>query len=126
MNPLVGEWVDKARKDWVSLEILLETRNPDTAETVCFLAQQCIEKLMKGLLVQRKVRPPKSHNLIELQFLLEPHYPITVGDELEELTIWAVEARYPGVIPTWEQACSAAESCRKLRRVILSFFESSL
>ena len=50
MNPLVGEWAEKARKDWVSLEILVETQNADTAEAVCFLAQQCIEKLMKGLL----------------------------------------------------------------------------
>ncbi len=123
MNPLVGEWVDKARKDWVSLEILLETRNSDTAETVCFLAQQCIEKLMKGLLVQKKIRPPKSHNLIELQFLLESHYPISAEEELEELSIWAVEARYPGVIPTWDQACSAAESCRKLRTALLPHFE---
>jgi len=32
-------WVDKARKDWVSLEILVETKNSDTAETICFLAQ---------------------------------------------------------------------------------------
>ncbi len=73
---------------------------------------------MKGLLVQKKIRPPKCPNLIELQFLLEPHYPISAEEELEELSIWAVEARYPGVIPTWEQAFSAAESCRKLRAII--------
>jgi HEPN domain-containing protein len=124
VNPLVEEWREKARKDWVSLEILVETQNPDTAEAICFLAQQCIEKLMKGLLVQKKIRPPKSHNLIELQFLLEPHYPIKAEDELEELTIWAVESRYPGVIPTWAQACSAAESCKQLRIALLPFFES--
>jgi len=60
VNPLVGEWVEKARKDWVSLEILVETQIADTVEAVCFLAQRCIEKLMKGLLVQKKLRPPKK------------------------------------------------------------------
>jgi HEPN domain-containing protein len=124
MNPLVEEWKDKARKDWVSLEILLKTQNPDTAEAVCFLAQQCIEKLMKGLLVEKKVKPPKTHNLIELQFLLQEHHSVVLTDDLEELSIWAVESRYPGVIPTWVQACSAAESCRKLRTILLPFFET--
>jgi len=126
MNPWVREWMDKSRKDWVSLEILMVTDNPDTAEAVCFLAQQSAEKLMKGLLVQKKIAPPKTHSLIELQFLLESHYPLSLNvDWLDELSVWAVESRYPGVTPTWEQASSAVKSCQSLRLALLPLFENN-
>lgn len=79
---------------------------------------------MKGLLVEKKIKPPKTHNLIEFQFLLQEHHAVALADDLEALSLWAVESRYPGVIPTWTQAYSVAESCRNLRTALLPFFET--
>lgn len=55
-----------------------------------FLAQQCVENLLKGLIVLADQQPPLSHDLARLQILAGASLP----EELLELQDFAVKARY--------------------------------
>ena len=67
---------------------------------ICFLAQQCAEKSIKAILVFEEVDFPKNHDLDRLRDLVPDgwNFKETFPD-LAELTIWAVESRYPGHTP---------------------------
>lgn len=55
-----------------------------------FLAQQCVENLLKGLIVLADQQPPLSHDLVRLQMLAGASLP----EELLELQDFALKARY--------------------------------
>ena len=55
-----------------------------------FLAQQCVENLLKGLIVLADGQPPLTHDLGRLQLLADTQLP----EELLALQDFAVKARY--------------------------------
>ena len=55
-----------------------------------FLAQQCVENLLNGLIVLADGQPPLSHDLGRLQLLADTQLP----EELLALQDFAVKARY--------------------------------
>ena len=66
-------------------------------ETLCFHAQQAAEKALKGVLVARGSRCPRTHSIGRLLDLLAREAP--VPEEVQaaaSLTDYAVAARYPG------------------------------
>ena len=48
MNDTVKEWIQKAEKDYATATRELAALEQPNYDAVCFHAQQCIEKLMKG------------------------------------------------------------------------------
>jgi HEPN domain-containing protein len=69
-------------------------------EELCFQLQQCVEKSIKAVLVKNGVVFPLIHNLSKLITLMK-EAGISWPDELDEaadLTVYAVETRYPGEI----------------------------
>jgi len=70
-------------------------------EQLCFHAQQATEKALKAVLVARGMEFPLTHDLEALLEILREAgvtLPQTM-DDIDELTPYAVETRYPGV---WE------------------------
>lgn len=66
-------------------------------EDLCFDLQQCVEKSFKALLILNGADFPKTHSISKLIELLQEN-GINVPEELlesVELTIYAVETRYP-------------------------------
>jgi HEPN domain-containing protein len=67
------------------------------ADTVCFHAQQCVEKCLKALLVFRGIPFPKTHNIRDLLRWgpsgIRPH--VEAGEQ-DRLTEYATVTRYPG------------------------------
>src|SRR5271165_3396484 len=62
-----------------------------------FHAQQAAEKAIKAVLLKHQIRFPRTHDLGELIMLIQRHalgWPFA-PDEVEALTPFAVEARYP-------------------------------
>ena len=55
-----------------------------------FQAQQALEKLLKAELVLRDQPAPRTHELLDLAFLLNVQRP----EVLQKLQVFAVEARY--------------------------------
>jgi hypothetical protein len=60
----VKEWLAKAEGDFAVACREIRARKSPNYDAVCFHAQQCVEKLMKGLLIHLGVTPPKTHMLL--------------------------------------------------------------
>jgi HEPN domain-containing protein len=97
----VREWLIKAGNDWTTVEILLASgRAP--AETICFHAQQYVEKLLKAILTHEGIEAPKTHDLRRLIQLAAPAVPelVTLTEAADDLTPYGVQTRYLG---DWRQ-----------------------
>ena len=97
------EWLNRARSNLA----LAKNRIPGAyLEDLCFEAQQAAEKSLKAVMVLRSLRFPYVHDLSRLVSLIEKE-GVEVPAVLlkaEKLTIYAVIARYPGVVrPVTEQ-----------------------
>ena len=73
MNASLREWLDKAEEDRRAMAGL-QTLGPGLANTICFHAQQCVEKLMKAALLAAAADAPKTHDLAALNERLKKVY----------------------------------------------------
>ncbi|OGX06334.1 MAG: hypothetical protein A3G87_01660 [Omnitrophica bacterium RIFCSPLOWO2_12_FULL_50_11] len=117
----VRQWVEKAEHDFTAAEYMLTMPKGCPFDTVCFHAQQCAEKYLKGFLAFRSVDFPKTHDLVVLLNLAGG--PETFGVDLldiEPLNRYPVEARYPGDWESFarEEAEEAVRLARKVRRAV--------
>lgn len=90
-------WLERARSDLALARVAIETPQV-LREDACFHAQQCAEKALKALLVERGIEFPRTHVVEMLLDLLQADefaVPPDV-DEAVTLTQYAVQARYPG------------------------------
>ena len=94
---VVRAWVDKAENDLKNAGHTLGMEGDCPTDTVCFHAQQCVEKYMKALLVSKGVDFPKTHDVSVLLGILSPHCPLELTpEEQRRLTDYATVLRYPG------------------------------
>jgi HEPN domain-containing protein len=86
---LVRQWVAKAEEDLRTAEHTLTLKRRCPFATVCFHAQQCIEKYLKALLASLSIDFPKIHDLAELVALLPAGYtiPLTRADAKEAIAL---------------------------------------
>lgn len=63
---VVREWVAKAENDLKTAAHTLKLGKDCPTDTVCFHAQQCVEKYLKALLVWKGIDFPKTHDLEKL------------------------------------------------------------
>ncbi len=127
MNEIVREWIDKAGADFATARRELAVADAPNYDAVGFHAQQCVEKLMKGLLIAQGVRPPKVHDLVELDRLLAS---VCTGwswsmDELEKVSRAAVGCRYPGDSLLQEDAGAVFKLAEKMRQKLLALLDAS-
>jgi HEPN domain-containing protein len=90
------EWLHFAEMDLSSAEYLLGQR-PLPIEIICFHCQQAAEKSLKGFLAGKNVRPPKTHNLLELcRLCTENGLEVkTITSACDVLNNYSVQPRYP-------------------------------
>ena len=100
MNPNDAKvWMNYANTDLRAAYALLES-GEFFPRQICFLAQQCGEKAIKAILIYEEVNFPKHHDLDRLRDLVPEGWKVKEQfPDLAELTIWAVESRYPGDTP---------------------------
>ena len=122
MNDAVRPWLEKAQGDWLVMQKLAADPQPEFAAAICFHAQQCVEKLMKALLIaNHRLDPPKTHNLRYLSRLIREVLPDWEADneELYQLSFGAVTTRYPGDEAIEEDATWCRETAERLRAELL-------
>jgi HEPN domain-containing protein len=122
---VIRQWVEKAENDLKTAAHTLKLGAECPTDTVCFHAQQCVEKYLKALLVFEGKDISKTHHISALMRML----PATIRPNLsppeqELLTDYAVSTRYPGdyeAIPLAEarHAVQIARRVRKQVRVLL-------
>jgi HEPN domain-containing protein len=93
---LVRQWLQKADNDLKTARHTLLIPDDCPCDTVCFHAQQCVEKCLKAILVCSQTPFSKTHDLEELSLLLPSSFRIPLAvEELAELTPHATNSRYP-------------------------------
>jgi HEPN domain-containing protein len=100
MNPNDAKvWMTYAKTDLDAAQTLSESEEFFPRQ-ICFLSQQGTEKAIKAILIYEEVNFPKHHDLDRLRDLIPDGWKIKKRfPDLAELTIWAVESRYPGDTP---------------------------
>ena len=115
----VVEWLGRADEDLQLATYALTMRaQAPPYRLIAYHAQQCAEKCLKAFLVYHNVEFPYTHNIGRLLTLCEDH--ATWGHvlkEAEELTPYAVTARYPGedLIVTKEETRRAVDLTERVR-----------
>lgn len=120
MKPETEEWVGKAEGDWASANREYRARKNLNYDAACFHAQQCIEKYLKALMIERSISFPLIHDLAALALRLHPDDEglAEYSEELALLTAYAVAVRYPGAEADKEDAKDALAAAKVLRSLL--------
>lgn len=121
---VAAEWVAKAEDDLKNAAHTLRLGRACPTGTVCFHAQQCVEKYLKAYLVWQGVYFPKTHEIEALVALMPGKVRPTLSAEDQALlTEYAIGPRYPGWrdVPLSEarRAVALARDARKHVRSLL-------
>ena len=120
---VVKLWFKKADSDLKNIENNLKSDDPPT-DTICFHAQQAIEKYIKGALIYFGKHITKTHDLVNLLTAITERISELEGleDEFHEITRYGVEVRYPDIFyePSLEEAKSSFEVALKVKDIVLS------
>ena len=119
MNPLTLEWIERAEED-DDMAQLARRSSPPFHNSICFHAQQCIEKYLKAWLQEANLPMPKTHNLEELLALILPTLPAWSQwqPDFEIISEYVVESRYPGDSATAADTQHAIEICKAVRQAV--------
>ena len=120
MLQITAEWVEKAEADFATAQREIAVTQRANYDAVCFHAQQCIEKYLKAFLQESNVSFPRTHDLADLLGLALPIEPTwkSLEADLNVLTAFAVEYRYPGESSDLQEAQEAYEKCENIRALI--------
>lgn len=116
----VLEWLEKAEEDYQLALVALRQKKHPVYSGACFHAQQCAEKYLKAFLVRNHVRFAKIHELGELcQSCIGVDETFSlIADTALSLNPYAIEVRYPGVIPTKDEASEAVAAMKQVRKFV--------
>ena len=115
MNAQVKEWTAKAAGDYASALREYRARKNPNYDSACFHAQQCIEKYLKAILVKNRIPFSKIHDLEVLLDLCIAGHPLwePMRDDMQLLTQYAVQFRYPGESADKEEARQAVGAMKR-------------
>ncbi|MFO7891877.1 MAG: HEPN domain-containing protein [bacterium] len=126
MKNVTLEWIKKAEQDFLVAEREYKEK-PPAYDAVCFHAQQCIEKYMKAVLQENDVFFEKTHDLDLLLEQCKKFIPelSNYKRDLIDLSSFAVEVRYPGILATIDEAREAITIMEKIRTIIREYWKIS-
>ena len=116
MNSVIEEWRAKAAADFATARRELAAQDEPNYDAVCFHAQQCVEKVMKALLIFCDAEVPRTHDLVFLAAALKQQGLgwDAATEDLRFLTRAAVAFRYPGESAERADAEEALRLCDQL------------
>ncbi len=120
IEELISQWIIKADNDYKTIVNEMSSKEPVT-DSICYHAQQGVEKYLKTFLVKNGIEPLKTHNIAFLRRECEKIDPdFSSLSNLDYLSDYAVELRYPDsfYIPSLEEAKEAYEDALKARSFI--------
>jgi HEPN domain-containing protein len=110
-DPDVESYIRKAERDYVAA-VRMAGEGPEFADIVCFHAEQCAEKSLKGLILALGQVPSRTHDLTVLHKALAEidESSVPLQEFCLALTDYAVAPRYPG----WEDLVGEVDIDRVL------------
>jgi len=121
-NPEALDWYRFAQMDFESAKTLDAHSRPRPLGIICYLLEQCAEKMLKGFLLDNAQNPPRTHDLpmlcdmcVELDMRFNE-----LSDICEFLTLYGTQPRYPSELEIIDE-----DADRALRYIhaIIDFFE---
>jgi len=100
------QWLSFAQEDYLALLSLWE-QELALYRVICFHAQQYTEKILKGLLAEKNITPPRIHDIIKLSKLcqrIDIQIPLSKDDQALLSSVY-IDTRYPpdaGLLPNGE------------------------
>jgi len=121
-NPEALDWYRFAKMDLQSAKTLDKYSRPKPLEIICYLSEQCVEKMLKGFLVANSQNPPRTHDLPMLCDLCieKDERFCELSDICEFLTLYGIQPRYPNELEIVDE--DANKALRYIQTVI-DFFE---
>jgi len=121
------EWMAKGDNDLKNAAHTLKLGSRCPTDTVCFHAQQCVEKYLKAFLVVLEIEFPRSHDIGILMSLLPRgiNLSMTIEDQ-QMLTEYATVTRYPGPYEpiSLTEAKQAVKIARQLKKRMSKLLEN--
>jgi len=119
-NDYLKTWLFRANEDIAVIEKLFESEPELYASTICFHAQQAVEKFLKAFLVFHNIDFPKT---LDLDYLLLECNKIDAKDfdiDLGSLTDFGVNIRYPDdfYLPDKDETAQYRGIALKVKKVI--------
>jgi len=119
-NDYLKNWVFRANEDIAVIENLFKSEPESFASSICYHAQQAVEKFLKAYLVFQNIDFPKTH---DLDFLLSECKNINnkVFDiDLGSLTDFGVSIRYPDdfYLPDKEEVIFYRDISLKVKKIV--------
>ena len=121
MNEEARQWIAKALEDLHVAEHEMALPPGERILTaICFHSQQFVEKMLKAFLIAHGRQFPRTHNLSFLKALCGEIDPDFDSLPIDELSLYAVELRYPGepLQITSEEAADCFQKAMAFRRFI--------
>ena len=118
---LVRDWLRKADNDLINAVHTLKLGGKCPTDTVCFHAQQCVEKHLKALLVLLGIPFSRTHDIAHLMSMVPLALaPSLNADQQDLLTDYAASIRYPSSNDevSLSEARKAVAMARLVRREI--------
>jgi HEPN domain-containing protein len=118
---VIRAWLVKADNDLTNAAHTLTLGKSCPTDTVCFHAQQCVEKHIKALLVFRAVAIPRTHDIHLLRALLPAKLRPKLDRKVrDQLTRYATVLRYPEAGPPvpLTEARQAVAIARRVRKEV--------
>ena len=119
-NDYLKTWLFRANEDIAVIEKLFESDPELYASTICFHAQQAVEKFLKAFLVFHNIDFPKTHDLdyllLECKKIDARNFDIDLGS----LTDFGVSIRYPDdfYLPDKDETAQYRDIALKVKIVI--------
>jgi len=94
-NDYLATWLFRANEDIAVIENLYKSDPESFASTICFHAQQAVEKFLKAFLVYHNIDFPKTHDLEFLLTECQKIDQVTFNFDFGSLTDFGISIRYP-------------------------------
>ena len=116
----IKNWLFKANEDIAVIESLVNSGTEYYTSTICFHAQQAVEKFLKGFLVYKNIDFPKTHDVDFLIIECQKVDKETFDIDLKSLTDFGVSVRYPDdfYIPDLKETLEYREIARKIKVIV--------
>ncbi|MFO7933855.1 MAG: HEPN domain-containing protein [Bacteroidales bacterium] len=122
----IRNWIYRAREDIAVMENLEISGIEYYTSTICFHAQQAVEKYLKAFLIYKNVDFPRTHDvdylLIECQKIDDENFHF----DFKNLTEFGVSVRYPDdfYIPSITEAKEYIDLSKDVKGVIETLLRS--
>lgn len=117
----IKNWLFRANEDIDVMESLIHSGVEHYTSTICFHAQQAVEKFLKSFLIFHDQDFPKTHDVDFLLMKCQELDPdIFEGIDLQSLTDFGVTVRYPDdfYIPSVAEAKMYNNIAQEIKKIV--------